>query len=564
MIATSTTILPRMAPATGSRSLLSDAEGQCADQGSHEVADAAEDHDQKTVDDVDRAEIGADIADLAQRHARHPGDPGAEAEGQRVDPRGADPHRRGHRAVLGHGAHMQPERGPIEDQRDRAQHDEAEQDDVEPVPGDGEAADRVEAAGHPTGVGDRSVRRAEDRAHRLLQDEPDAPGRQQGFERPAVQETDHRALEDDPDRAGDEKPHRDRDDEIGAEPVRRQECAKELLADKSGIGAEHDHLAMRHVDDAHHAEGDGEPDRGQQQHAAEADALEQIGGEANEPQALADRRQRVVDRPAQLRIGPGPVAQLVEEVLDLRVGGPSEPADRRQLLLPRAGQQPAGEQALLHRRANFGIGLDRQRLFEPGDGFGRGMLQRIAGGREAGVAVGAEQGQRRQRRLDLAAQPIVDDDAGEAVGGDARNPFAGRGVAERRPGPGAGHDHHPAVGGGSQAVVAQRLQDRDGARVAEPAQGDDGRRFRGEAVIVEGGDQRGEALRARRQRRGQQDQRRRDHRDRRASIAHSRGAIPNERALIGRPGRLAYPATRTKRLTPSAQRSRASSPLRIR
>jgi hypothetical protein len=41
-----------------------------------------------------------------------------------------------------------------------------------------------------------------------------------------------------------------------------------------GVGAEHDHLAMRHVDDAHHAERDGETDCGEQQHAAEADALE--------------------------------------------------------------------------------------------------------------------------------------------------------------------------------------------------------------------------------------------------------------------------------------------------
>ena len=45
-----------------------------------------------------------------------------------------------------------------------------------------------------------------------------------------------------------------------------------LLGDEGGVGAEHDQLAMRHVDDAHHAEGDGEADGGEQQHRAEREA----------------------------------------------------------------------------------------------------------------------------------------------------------------------------------------------------------------------------------------------------------------------------------------------------
>ena len=43
----------------------------------------------------------------------------------------------------------------------------------------------------------------------------------------------------------------------------------QLLGDEGRVGAEHDQLAMRHVDDAHHPEGDGEPDRREQQHRAE-------------------------------------------------------------------------------------------------------------------------------------------------------------------------------------------------------------------------------------------------------------------------------------------------------
>ena len=45
--------------------------------------------------------------------------------------------------------------------------------------------------------------------------------------------------------------------------------ADHLLRHEGGVGAEHDQLAMRHVDHPHHPEGDGEPDRRQQQHRAE-------------------------------------------------------------------------------------------------------------------------------------------------------------------------------------------------------------------------------------------------------------------------------------------------------
>ena len=57
---------------------------------------------------------------------------------------------------------------------------------------------------------------------------------------------------------------------------RREAGAADLLHDVGRVGAEHHHLAMRHVDHAHHAEGDGEADGGQQQHRAEADPEDQM------------------------------------------------------------------------------------------------------------------------------------------------------------------------------------------------------------------------------------------------------------------------------------------------
>src|SRR6476620_8066196 len=74
----------------GFEELVDDAERGRTDQGAEEIADAAEHHDHEGVDDVALAEIGADIVDLAQRHAGEPRDARAQAEGQRVDARRAD------------------------------------------------------------------------------------------------------------------------------------------------------------------------------------------------------------------------------------------------------------------------------------------------------------------------------------------------------------------------------------------------------------------------------------------------------------------------------------------
>ena len=73
-----------------------------------------------------------------------------------------------------------------------------------------------------------------------------------------------------PTSAGDQEGQRHRDQQRIVEQARRR-GADDLLHDEGRVGAEHHHLAMRHVDDAHDAEGDGEADGRQQQHRAEAE-----------------------------------------------------------------------------------------------------------------------------------------------------------------------------------------------------------------------------------------------------------------------------------------------------
>ena len=51
---------------------------------------------------------------------------------------------------------------------------------------------------------------------------------------------------------------------------------KQALHDEGRVGAEHHHFAVRHVDDAHHAEGDRQADRGEQQHRGGREAVPDV------------------------------------------------------------------------------------------------------------------------------------------------------------------------------------------------------------------------------------------------------------------------------------------------
>ena len=71
---------------------------------------------------------------------------------------------------------------------------------------------------------------------------------------------------------------------------RRIVGADEFLHDEGRVGAEHHHFAMRHVDDAHHAEGDGKADRRQQQHRAEREPVPGVLHRAPEREIALDLR----------------------------------------------------------------------------------------------------------------------------------------------------------------------------------------------------------------------------------------------------------------------------------
>ena len=200
--------------------LVDDPQGQRRDQRAPQIADAAEHHDHETVDDVALAEIGADIVDLAQRHACHAGDARAQSERHRIDPGGADAHRRRHAPVLRHRAHLQAERRVAQHRHQGGQHHGREHDDVQPVIGDGQAAEHVGAA-HPGRRRHLAVGRPEDRAHHLLENERQPPGREQRFQRAAIEEADQRPLDHHADAPDDQEGQRNGEHQAGAEQSRQ-------------------------------------------------------------------------------------------------------------------------------------------------------------------------------------------------------------------------------------------------------------------------------------------------------------------------------------------------------
>ena len=133
--------------------------------------------------------------------------------------------------------------------------------------------------------------RTENRAYRLHQYQADAPGGQQGFQRPPIQPADHRALQRDTNCRGDDEGGWQSHDQIGVNCA-GQEFPEQELTHIGGVRANHQQFAVRHVDDAHQAEGNRQAERRQQQHTAERDAVKQIADKLSTLQPTVDFAQR--------------------------------------------------------------------------------------------------------------------------------------------------------------------------------------------------------------------------------------------------------------------------------
>ncbi|MNS87760.1 hypothetical protein D3C72_1217150 [compost metagenome] len=227
---------------------------------------------------------------------------------------------------------------------------------------------------------------------------------------------------------------------------------------------------MRHVDDAHQAEGNGQAQRGQQQHAAQADAVKEVTRPFDGGQMAVDLLERRGRRVAHGRIGlrVDAVALLRQRGQHGAEGGVACFAQYLHGMQTLGGVGAFQFQVGLRDQQRIAHGLilfSGQCLFKHGQARRVARLLQAARGIQAFVRLVREQARSRQRGLDGAAQAVVDaDGAGtrRQIHGRARRRIGGARAVDA--------DQHAAIGRCIELVIAQRLQDRRRERVRVLAQ----------------------------------------------------------------------------------------------
>ncbi|MBA7700191.1 hypothetical protein ES703_108900 [subsurface metagenome] len=398
-------------------------------------------------------------------------------------------------------AHLEAQRGVAQHGEQDREHRQREDEDPEPVIGDGDLAE-LEGTAHPGGIADLAVGRTEGGAHRLLQHQRETPGGEQCLQRTAVEETDDAALDGDPDRAGDQKGERHRDQQRIVEQAGIG-GADHLLHHEGGVGADHHHLAMRHVDDAHDTEGDGKTNGGEQQHRAERQAVPGVLHHRPHGEVALDRGDRARHRLGHQRrlVGAGAGEQRHGFLVAARL----DHSDGVELVRLRGVglEQQDGRTRLDEGGLGALVGLLRQRLVDGGE---RVLVMRLEDGLRGGNPLGGirrHQGQAAERGIDGATQAVVEPDFGGAVRQlvDGRT---SRGIDDLVVG--LFDEDLLAVGIGEQPLFLQGADDGEGERIAGGGDRVDRVGGVGEIVVGEFGDRVLESAGIGRQRKGHDQQ----------------------------------------------------------
>ena len=253
---------------------------------------------------------------------------------------------------------------------------------------------------------------------------------------------------------------------------------------------------MRHVDDAHQSVGDGEPECGEQQHAAEREPGEHRARELALALRGVDRADRALGGPAQLGVGlaEGAVRGLLDERQQQQarrgVLARAELGDRFQARRAVVARQPRPCLQQAEARLQLGVALRQRRGVDQLGQRGIGRLLERGDRLRAHGAIGREQVERGERAVDAAANAVVDRDRFERRGVDRRLRAGDRIEVAVTLG-----DDELALRRHRQRVVLQRLEDRGRARVAAADQVVDGRELLARGLVRErlqvAGDERG-------------------------------------------------------------------------
>ena len=258
---------------------------------------------------------------------------------------------------------------------------------------------------------------------------------------------------------------------------------EELLHHPGGVGADHQHLAVRHVDDAHEPEGDGEPQAHDEQHGAQAQAVEQVADDAPEEDEGVDALDR--DLHGLPRRAVGFALEHGPELGQRRLG--AQPAERAGGVRPGGGdrsQEPELREGLLEHRPGARVAFLLEGPREHRDRREIVGTAEFEGGRPARLGIAREDLQALENRLHPPEGGLLERDRllplprHDRLPATIQNRPAGQ-VPERAVVAEDGHPGVPAVEG----AVLQGPQERLHGRVGQPAErGDRGRlrRRRGE------------------------------------------------------------------------------------
>ena len=194
------------------------------------------------------------------------------------------------------------------------------------------------------------------------------------------------------------------------------------LHDIGRIGAEHHHFAMRHIDDAHDAEGDRKADRRQKQNRRRRKPVPEVLRHAPHGEAGMDRGESRCGGALHRRVG-GLLRDPVDEALRVLVAALLQRRDRGETILRRSavaggedrrlGELQCGGDARIAFLGELRL-KRRQRLGVVGP-------EHVLGRGEPLLGIGIGEGQRPHRAFDGASQRIVDADFLEGGGVDACN-----------------------------------------------------------------------------------------------------------------------------------------------
>ena len=221
---------------------------------------------------------------------------------------------------------------------------------------------------------------------------------------------------------------------------------------------------MRHVDHAHHAEGDGKPDGGEEQHRAERNAVPGVLHRLPDGEPILDGADRGCSACRDRRGNVG--RQAGQEPKGLLVTALADHVDGRELVFFAAfvAREDDSSARFDQRALHACIMLLRQRRFDGRQRIGLPRFEYGLRGLKAYARIAGKERQPAERGFDRAAQPVVDAHIVDIGGGIAADRLSARRVEKLA---GTVFDvHHLGLAAVHQLAVLQGAQDRFGARTA--------------------------------------------------------------------------------------------------